>query len=161
MQRNDFDALTHTNSFVGAATGNASSVPYQLQQHVPPQAAADPLVQYSNYGGTPSIQQMTGSVPIQCWLHGCAGRTFSCLSNYRRHCKEKDGILEKVSCPRCAQTFSRKAAQKLHLEKDRCKVIKFDANGVPFRQPRWVAEFEYMTSATGTSTSDQMGFQFR
>ncbi|KAI8633158.1 hypothetical protein F5Y19DRAFT_490358 [Xylariaceae sp. FL1651] len=107
-----------------------------VQQNPEPSRFGQPLE------GQKTLQQMMKDTPIQCYLHNCGGRTFSCLSNYRRHCKEKDGVQEKVACPRCGQTFSRKAARKLHLDKDRCKVMSFDANGVPYRQPWWMANLE-------------------
>ncbi|CAD0083702.1 unnamed protein product [Aureobasidium vineae] len=67
--------------------------------------------------------------PIRCWLHGCGGRTFSSLSNYRRHCKEKR--THKISCSRCGRKFSRKAARNEHFDQMRCIVTSFDTNDVP------------------------------
>ncbi|KAI0194209.1 hypothetical protein F4808DRAFT_474834 [Astrocystis sublimbata] len=116
--------------------------PVDLQEDLYLHAGTDLSAFNLPLGAPPSLQQMTEAMPIKCWLHNCGGRTFSCLSNYRRHCKEKEGMQGKVACPRCPQTFSRKTALKLHMEKGRCKVVKFDANGVPYRQPWWMANFD-------------------
>jgi hypothetical protein len=78
--------------------------------------------------------------PIKCWQHGCNGRTFKSFRNYRRHCKEKDGLTSKSSCPVCGQEFSRPTAMRLHYENLRCKVVKYDANGVLFREPLFSRE---------------------
>lgn len=83
----------------------------------------------------PELQRTTSATRIKCWQHGCRGRTFSLLSNYRRHCKEKDGIKHKAICPRCGQRFSRKAALKIHHKQWRCKITQFDFSGIPFSQP--------------------------
>lgn len=76
----------------------------------------------------------------RCWLHGCAGRSFSSVSNYRRHCKEKDGSQGRIECSRCGQRFSRWAAQREHVSQLRCKVRRYDANGVAFWQSLHTAE---------------------
>lgn len=89
-----------------------------------------------------SQDRTRNSTSIQCWIHGCEGRTFTCLSNYRRHCKEKDSIYAKVACSRCGQQFPRKAALKVHSEKARCRILKFDANGLPYRKPLWLEQLE-------------------
>ena len=67
--------------------------------------------------------------PIRCWSHGCGGRTFSSLSNYRRHCKEKRK--HGISCSRCGRKFSRNAARNEHFDQMRCIVTSFDTNDVP------------------------------
>jgi hypothetical protein len=72
---------------------------------------------------------------IECWLHGCKGRIFSSISNYRRHCKERNGIREKPVCPTCGRVFTRKLARDQHFEQLRCRVTLADGNGVPFKQP--------------------------
>lgn len=77
----------------------------------------------------------TDSGAVQCWQHGCDGRFFASVSNYRRHCREKDGSNARVACPRCFQSFSRAAARDVHYMQGRCKTVTFDANGVPWRVP--------------------------
>lgn len=66
-----------------------------------------------------------------CWQHGCSGRSFSKLSNYRRHCREKTNITS-ASCPRCGKGFSRIAARDTHYSLGRCRITSFDANGVRY-----------------------------
>lgn len=70
-----------------------------------------------------------------CWSHGCDGRSFSSLANYRRHIREKSGIHSKVACPQCGQQFVRISARDQHLAKRRCKRIEVDDNGVTRRTP--------------------------
>jgi hypothetical protein len=69
----------------------------------------------------------------QCWQHGCRGRTFTSFSNYRRHVKEKEGKIKKVTCPRCGQQFARASGRNIHYAQRRCKITLFDANGVPVK----------------------------
>jgi hypothetical protein len=76
---------------------------------------------------------MLSSGYLRCWQHGCGGRSFSSLSNYRRHCKEKDGQRAKAICPRCGRKFSRTAARELHFSQNRCEITLVDANMIPFR----------------------------
>ncbi|KAF2721776.1 hypothetical protein K431DRAFT_284467 [Polychaeton citri CBS 116435] len=58
---------------------------------------------------------------FQCWDHGCDGRTFSTLSNYRRHCREQSvSNAELVPCPTCGKRFTRATARDLHLRRQRC-----------------------------------------
>ncbi|CAK1362614.1 uncharacterized protein RHO25_007130 [Cercospora beticola] len=64
-----------------------------------------------------------------CWQHGCNGRAFTNLSNYRRHCKEKSESYRKPVCPRCGRQFVREAARDSHYGQKRCKVVAIDANG--------------------------------
>ena len=74
-----------------------------------------------------------GFTSLQCWQHGCRGRSFSSYSNYRRHVKEKEAIVEKAVCSRCGQQFVRKSVRNIHYTQRRCKMIQFDANGIPVR----------------------------
>lgn len=56
---------------------------------------------------------------FQCWDHGCNGRIFSTLSNYRRHCREKKLLVEgRISCPVCGKRFTRTSARDAHLERE-------------------------------------------
>lgn len=65
-----------------------------------------------------------------CWLHGCNGRAFTNISNYRRHCRERSHDHTKPTCPRCGKQFLREAARDSHFYNRRCKVLGVDANGV-------------------------------
>ena len=71
---------------------------------------------------------------VQCWQHGCNGRTFSSLSNYRRHCREKR-LNQQPTCPRCGRGFSRPGARDSHYQKRRCKMVVLDGSGVPSWMP--------------------------
>lgn len=56
---------------------------------------------------------------FQCWDHNCDGRTFSTLSNFRRHCREKTMLIEGViSCPLCGKHFSRARTRDAHFERE-------------------------------------------
>ena len=74
-----------------------------------------------------------GPAYLQCWQHGCRGRSFTSFSNYRRHLKEKEGKTKKAICSRCGQQFARASGRNVHYAGRKCKVIQFDANGVPSR----------------------------
>jgi hypothetical protein len=69
------------------------------------------------------------SMQYACWQHGCNGRTFTTLSNYRRHCKERSFRYARPQCPRCGQQFSREAARDTHYNQQRCRMASIDANG--------------------------------
>nr|POF13821.1 hypothetical protein CFP56_02845 [Quercus suber] len=71
---------------------------------------------------------------IRCWQHGCGGRSFSKLSNYRRHCKEKSEMIAKPVCARCGKVFSRTASRDQHYEQRRCEIVCLDVNNVPYRK---------------------------
>lgn len=70
-----------------------------------------------------------------CWSHGCNGRSFSSLTNYRRHIREKSGMYSRAICPQCGQQFVRVNARDQHVAKQRCKKIEVDENGVIRRVP--------------------------
>jgi hypothetical protein len=68
--------------------------------------------------GTPILTQKT---TFQCWDHGCDGRKFSSLSNYRRHCRERIVTSEAmICCPYCGQRFTRTSGRDAHIERGRC-----------------------------------------
>jgi hypothetical protein len=84
-----------------------------------------------------SAQDMaTRPTLIRCWLHGCKGRSFTHLSNYRRHCRENLRQEARFSCLICGKRFTRKAAWKIHTDQQQCRFIDYDANGVPFERKR-------------------------
>ena len=78
---------------------------------------------------------------VRCWQHGCNGRTFSSLSNYRRHCREKR-LNRLPTCSRCGRGFSRTGARNSHYQQRRCKVVVLDGSGVP----SWVPMEEWQMS---------------
>jgi len=85
-------------------------------------------------------EAVTTTTPIRCWLHGCNGRSFAHLSNYRRHCREKSRLHVKHFCPLCGKYFTRRTAWKIHTDQDRCRITGHDANGVPFERKRNLLE---------------------
>ncbi|THZ03699.1 hypothetical protein D6C93_02877 [Aureobasidium pullulans] len=110
-----------TNQEINLLDGPQSDTPNDRHGNTYPAAGAHPS---TTCGPTRNPKS-----PIRCWLHGCDGRTFSSLSNYRRHCKEKR--THGISCSRCARKFSRNAARNEHFEQMRCIVTSFDTNDVP------------------------------
>lgn len=87
----------------------------------------------SNNEQWPTTKPSKQELPVQCWQHGCNGRSFSSLSNYRRHIRERSK--PPAMCQLCGQRFSRKGARDAHQAQQRCKVVYFDSNGVPFKVP--------------------------
>jgi hypothetical protein len=71
---------------------------------------------------------------LECWLHGCNGRVFTSVNNYRRHCREQGQSCDKPTCPICGRTFTRRTARDQHYTKKRCKVVDNDWNGIPFQR---------------------------
>lgn len=71
---------------------------------------------------------------FQCWEHGCGGRTFTNLSNYRRHCRERSLSHSKSQCTRCLRCFSRPAAKQRHQIEGRCKGSAHGHDCPPFAQ---------------------------
>nr|POF11465.1 zinc finger protein 410 [Quercus suber] len=63
---------------------------------------------------------------IRCWSHGCNGREFSSLGNYRRHFREQHRVCKKFCCQRCGRTFSRSTARNVHFEKRKCRAVRLD-----------------------------------
>jgi hypothetical protein len=59
----------------------------------------------------------------RCYEHGCEGRAFSCIENYRRHLKEKSG-LSTVVCLFCNRQFTRKSNMEKHIVEGKCNVVK-------------------------------------
>jgi hypothetical protein len=57
---------------------------------------------------------------IRCYEHGCDGRTFSSISNYRRHQRERAGQSPVCFCPRCGAAFYRRWTRDHHVERGSC-----------------------------------------
>ncbi|KAL4810623.1 hypothetical protein BDV18DRAFT_155236 [Aspergillus unguis] len=62
----------------------------------------------------------TSTLEIRCWDHGCEGRKFSSLGNYRRHLREKNGQAKVHPCPDCGRVFTRSTARNFHRESGTC-----------------------------------------
>lgn len=93
---------------------------------------SDTTVQEDFYHGT--ISETMSTEHIECWLHGCNGRVFASLSNYRRHCRERTNLADRPTCSICRRTFTRKSARDQHQHQRRCETIDFDGNGIPFKR---------------------------
>lgn len=105
-----------------------------------PYSSWNDLQNPSSHCGTglgPHVPAGLLSLPTQqklsyvCWQHGCKGRSFTTLSNYRRHCREKSSGYAKPQCPVCGQHFLREAARDAHLQLQRCKIVGIDPSGNP------------------------------
>lgn len=77
--------------------------------------------------------ELVSRTEYQCWQHGCNGRSFTNLNNYRRHLIEKAGTYVKATCPTCRREFSRASARDNHCALKRCKVTLLDDNLVPYQ----------------------------
>ena len=58
---------------------------------------------------------------FRCYQHGCNGRQFSTLHNFRRHLKERNGLGKVHTCSVCGRKFSRSTARKTHQKQGRCQ----------------------------------------
>lgn len=56
----------------------------------------------------------------RCFDHGCGGRCFSSIDNYRRHLREKSGVW-RARCCFCMTEFSRRSNRDKHMTDGRCK----------------------------------------
>ncbi|KAL4910504.1 hypothetical protein BDW74DRAFT_141357 [Aspergillus multicolor] len=59
---------------------------------------------------------------IRCWDHGCEGRKFSSVGNYRRHLREKNGVAKVHPCPDCGRVFTRSTARNFHRQSGSCGI---------------------------------------
>ncbi|KAM3065456.1 hypothetical protein ACMFMF_011178, partial [Clarireedia jacksonii] len=58
--------------------------------------------------------------PIRCFDHGCDGRTFSSIGNYRRHIREKARRSKTFPCEVCGRSFTRSTARNMHQKTSKC-----------------------------------------
>ena len=66
-----------------------------------------------------STTAATGGVQIQCFDHGCNGRTFSSRENYYRHLREKSGQ-GAIRCRFCGHEFTRRSNRDKHVADGKC-----------------------------------------
>lgn len=59
----------------------------------------------------------------QCFDHGCDGRSFSNVENFKRHLKEKSGS-STVVCNLCGKAFTRKSNMEKHVVEGKCGFMK-------------------------------------
>lgn len=76
--------------------------------------------------GCKKWQQMS----LQCYDHGCNGRAFSCLENFRRHIREQSGS-GRVACAFCLKLFTRKSNRSKHIREGKCKALRGKRNSGP------------------------------
>ncbi|CZT19090.1 uncharacterized protein RCC_04936 [Ramularia collo-cygni] len=69
----------------------------------------------------------------RCFEHGCNGRSFSNMDNYKRHMREQRSQTS-IQCPFCNKEFSRKSNMDTHVAKKRCKVVN-----------TWLSETDWST----------------
>lgn len=58
----------------------------------------------------------------RCFEHGCGGREFSNMHNYRRHLRERNGS-KSTQCPWCSTKFTRRSNLDTHLASGRCRKL--------------------------------------
>nr|POF01339.1 hypothetical protein CFP56_21287 [Quercus suber] len=57
------------------------------------------VIQRDEYmASEPPTRPPATSGHVSCWQHGCDGRTFTSLRNYRRHINEKERLTSKACC---------------------------------------------------------------
>ena len=66
-----------------------------------------------------NLSGRSGAQVFRCFEHGCGGRSFSNIENYRRHIREKT---TNIRCPFCEVSFTRKSNRDAHLSSGRCKL---------------------------------------
>jgi uncharacterized C2H2 Zn-finger protein len=87
-----------------------------LSASTDPSPSADP-----SFSATSSpVSEYVNRATIRCYDHGCDGRTFSSISNYRRHQRERAGQSPMCFCPRCGAVFYRRWTRDHHVERGSC-----------------------------------------
>jgi hypothetical protein len=57
----------------------------------------------------------------RCYEHGCEGRRFSSMSNLRRHQRERNRLVRRMTCPWCGASFYRKWTINQHVLRGSCR----------------------------------------
>ena len=70
-----------------------------------------------------NIRQSSQHTKLQCFDHGCNGRSFSCQANLLRHRKEQSAEAKTFHCRRCGRQFTRATARNLHEKRRTCDKI--------------------------------------
>ena len=99
-----FSALTHGSSVPSLSAYHSNNNTFTTTANA------------SNTAGT----QSSIDLEIRCWEHGCDGRRFSSLGNYRRHTREKNQCAKTFPCLTCGKLFTRSTARNLHQESRVC-----------------------------------------
>ncbi|KAF2723502.1 hypothetical protein K431DRAFT_344724 [Polychaeton citri CBS 116435] len=93
----------------------------QIEHHSPEHLSSGESAERRMPQATTSVTLPIDERP-RCYEHGCGGRAFSCMENYRRHVRERSG-LSNAQCPYCNSSFSRKSNLNMHLSCGRCRVL--------------------------------------
>lgn len=81
----------------------------------------------SMYASICATSQEADNRPL-CFEHDCAGRSFYCSENYRRHLREKNAQ-RKAVCEYCLTLFTRKSNRDAHIRKGHCKMMQVPLGG--------------------------------
>jgi hypothetical protein len=68
-------------------------------------------------------QQATLQSCFRCYDHGCKGRKFSSIENYRRHVREKS-MTRRYSCIHCYKSFTRYSNLMIHTSQKKCTALR-------------------------------------
>ena len=130
----DYNALVTAASAMSSTDRNTNRLPRDETGIALSSAINEGTGIANDYGPSYVQDPKINKSQVQCWQHGCKGRTFSSLSNYRRHCREKR-LNRLPTCPRCGGRFSRTGARVSHYQKRRCKMVVLDGSGVQSWMP--------------------------
>ncbi|KAK6005395.1 hypothetical protein QM012_007037 [Aureobasidium pullulans] len=107
-------------------TGSDIAAPSELDSQGMEQHRSPSDTEPSTSAGPSPGSGQTVKPVIRCWDHGCDGRRFSSISNFRRHQRERAGQTPVCFCPRCGAAFYRRWTRDHHVERGSC-----------LRIPRW------------------------
>jgi hypothetical protein len=68
-------------------------------------------------------QQATLQSCFRCYDHGCKGRKFSSIENYRRHVREKS-MTRRYTCILCYKSFTRYSNLMIHTSQKKCTALR-------------------------------------
>ena len=130
LDKDDFPALYDPFYDVDQASSTAASISdintsptilYEPSRSMVNQVSYPTSPTFANSWTHHEIESTDGG-SIRCFEHGCAGRSFSTLGNYRRHRKERSGCTAQFLCSRCGRIFSRSTARNIHERKGNCSI---------------------------------------
>jgi len=105
----DCNAIEHSHGIIPEIAAPMST----YYSHQPPEQIISP-------SAATRLTASSKPVSVRCWNHGCGGRGFSSLGNYRRHVREKARLAKTFRCTMCGKVFTRSTARNLHQEVNRC-----------------------------------------
>lgn len=110
-------------SAITTSSADGANAPSAAPSHTTDSFAS---AEFSCSASTSPVDEHEDRPAIRCYDHGCDGRTFSSISNFRRHQRERAGQGPVCFCPRCGATFYRRWTRDHHVERGSC-----------LRLPRW------------------------